>query len=140
MHMRCTREGHARAMHMQATMIASLLLVDYIFFEQDNGMCSCDGSSVKPLCMHPRCGCTSCACILDVHPTSKSTSTSCACILDVHPIVHAVHMRASYDAQVKITLCETYCCGSLCPWNITFSKGGNSGGGGAAPTSNDMPR
>ena len=44
MHMRCTREGHvhamhmpctchAHAMHMQATMIASLLLVDYIFFE-----------------------------------------------------------------------------------------------------------
>merc|ERR1719352_1664053 len=58
----------------KATMIASLLLVDYMFFEQDNGMLSCQ------------------------------------------------------DGKLQITLCETYCCGSLCPWNITLS--GQGGGGG----------
>ena len=31
----------------QATMIASLLLVDYMFFEQDNGMVSCEGGKLK---------------------------------------------------------------------------------------------
>ena len=31
----------------QATMIASLLLVDYMFFEQDNGMCSCQDGVLK---------------------------------------------------------------------------------------------
>ena len=65
----------------KATMIASLLLVDYMFFEQDNGMLSCEGG------------------------------------------------------KVKITLCETYCCGSLCPWNISIpgssqSGDGDGGGGG----------
>ena len=68
----------------KATMIASLLLVDYMFFEQDNGMLSCEGG------------------------------------------------------KLKITLCETYCCGSLCPWNITISSQG--GDGGAAPTSKDTSR
>jgi len=28
-------------------MIASLLLVDYMFFEQDNGMCSCQDGVLK---------------------------------------------------------------------------------------------
>ena len=61
-------------------MIASLLLVDYMFFEQDNGMLSCNSGTVK------------------------------------------------------ITLCETYCCGSLCPWNITIpgsSQGGDGHGDGS---------
>ena len=65
-------------------MIASLLLVDYMFFEQDNGMLSCE------------------------------------------------------DGKLKITLCESYCCGCLFPWNLTF--GGGQGGGGAAPTSKDTSR
>jgi len=69
----------------KATMIASLLLVDYMFFEQDNGMLSCNSGTVK------------------------------------------------------ITLCETYCCGSLCPWNITLGGQGGEGGG-AAPTSKDTSR
>ena len=68
----------------KATMIASLLLVDYMFFEQDNGMLSCE------------------------------------------------------DGKLKITLCESYCCGCLFPWNLTF--GGGQGGGGAAPTSKDTSR
>ena len=35
----------------KATMIASLLLVDYMFFEQDNGMLSCqDGKLQITLC------------------------------------------------------------------------------------------
>ena len=47
-------------------------------------------------------------------------------------------MLSCQDGKLQITLCETSCCGSLCPWNITLS--GQGGGGGAAPTSKDTSR
>ncbi|KAL3908415.1 MAG: hypothetical protein SGPRY_009808, partial [Prymnesium sp.] len=35
------------APQQKAMMMASLVLVDYMFFEQDNGQCSCDGNQLK---------------------------------------------------------------------------------------------
>ena len=53
------KEGMQLAPQQKALMLASLLQIDYMFFEKDNGMCSCEGSKIKiTLCNCYCCGCS----------------------------------------------------------------------------------
>ena len=76
-------DGNLLAPQQKAVMMSSLLLVDYMCFEQDNGMCRCEGT--KLIC----------------------------------------------------TLFECYWCGAVVPCNCEYNF---AGGGGSAPTSEEMER
>ena len=77
-------EGVKLAPQQKALMLTSLIQIDYMFFEKDNGMCKYEGG------------------------------------------------------KIKITLFECYCYGIMCPCNVELS--GNNGGGGAAPSGEEMER
>ena len=50
--------------YQMATELASLFLVDYMFFEQDNGMCKYEDGKIKiTLCL---CYCAGCLCPCNV--------------------------------------------------------------------------
>lgn len=75
---------HGLAPQQKAMMLSSLVMVDYMLFEQDNGMCKCE------------------------------------------------------NKKLEITLFECYCCGCLCPCNLTFDGNNSGGGGGAPPQGHEM--
>jgi len=51
------KPGHNLSPQQKATMMASLILTDYMFFENDNGMCYCEGSKLHiTLCNTYCCG------------------------------------------------------------------------------------
>ena len=58
---------HNLSPQQKATMMASLILTDYMFFENDNGMCYCEGSKLHiTLCNTYCCGHTCpCKVVLD---------------------------------------------------------------------------
>jgi len=78
------REGIGLTPNQKASMMASMVLADYMFFEQDHGPCDWDGR------------------------------------------------------RLRITLCETYCCGAIVP--ITIRLENQNGGGGAPPSGQAMER
>jgi hypothetical protein len=61
------KPGHNLSPQQKATMMASLILTDYMFFENDNGMCYCEGSKLHiTLCNTYCCGHTCpCKVVLD---------------------------------------------------------------------------
>ena len=77
--------GPSVSAQQKALLLSTLILTDYMFFEQDNGICACE------------------------------------------------------NGALRITLCEVYCCGSVCPCNIVI-RADNLGGAPTRPDSEEMAR
>lgn len=61
-------ESVSLAPQQKALMLASLVQIDYMFFEKDNGMCKCENNKLKITFFECYCmGCT-CPCNLEVDP------------------------------------------------------------------------